>query len=206
MNADNYDVKRELKACYAPHARGFQQVTVPPLRFLQIAGSGDPNVAQSYRDAVETLYVASYSARAIAKRRLERVHTVAPLEGLWTADDPAAFHTRDKSAWNWVMMIAQPDWITPELMDEAVETAASKGAPAVQSLRFQPYDEGLSVQILHIGSYDDEGPTLQRLHDEYIPNEGLVMTGPHHEIYLSDARKTAPDRLRTILRQPVARV
>lgn len=201
---ENFDIKKLFKNLYAPHGRDFQRVMVPPLSFIQVAGKGDPNTAESYREAVETLYMTSYSARAIAKNQLGRVHTVGPLEGLWSAEDPEAFITRDKSAWSWVMMIVQPEWITAEVFAEALAAAAAKGAPAADRAVFQAYDEGECVQILHIGSYDDEGPTLERMHNVFIPGQGLVMTGMHHEIYLSDARKTAPEKLRTILRQPVA--
>lgn len=201
---ENYDLKKERRDLYAPGARAFAQVVVPPMSFLQISGEGNPNTAPAYRLAIETLYMTSYAVRALAKAELGRTHTVAPLEGLWTADDYTAFTTRDKDVWRWTMMIAQPEWITPGMVAEARARAAAKGAPAIDRLTFAEYDEGLSVQILHIGSYDDEAPTLERLHNEYIPAAGLRMTGPHHEIYLSDARKTAPEKLRTILRQPVA--
>ncbi len=128
---------------------------------------------------------------------------VAPLEGLWSAEDPMVFRTRNKSAWDWTMMIAQPEWITPELVDEALAAARKKQFPALSLVRFERYAEGRSAQILHVGSYDDEGPALGRLHDEFLPTNGLAPTGRHHEVYLSDARKTEPARLRTILRQPV---
>jgi hypothetical protein len=101
------------------------------------------------------------------------------------------------------MMIAQPDWITREIVDEALTAAQKKGLPALSLLRFERYAEGRSAQILHVGSYDDEGPTLERLHAEYLPAHGLLPRGRHHEIYLSDFRKTEPAKLRTILRQPV---
>jgi hypothetical protein len=102
------------------------------------------------------------------------------------------------------MMITQPEWITAAMVDEAIRlTVAKKGLPAVERLRFERYAEGLSVQVLHIGSYDDEAPVLERLHHEFMPANGLTFNGRHHEIYLSDSRKTEPAKLRTILRQPV---
>nr|WP_275585544.1 GyrI-like domain-containing protein [Blastococcus saxobsidens] len=188
---------------YAPKPGRFHLVDVPEMAFLMVDGSGDPNVSSAYREAVETLYVTSNAVRAVAKRTLRRVHTVAPLEGLWTAEDLAVFRTRDKSAWDWTMMIAQPDWISAAIVEEALALTRQKQAPALGLLRFERYAEGRSVQILHVGSYDDEGPTLERLHEEYLPASGLRPTGRHHEIYLSDARKTEPARLRTVLRQPV---
>jgi hypothetical protein len=198
-----YDIKKARKDLYAPTPDDFEIVDVPEMAFLMIDGHGDPNTSVAYREAVEALYTASYAVRAAAKTTLERVHTVAPLEGLWSAEDPEVFRTRDKSAWDWTMMIAQPDWITPEMVNEALAAARKKELPALGRVRFERYTEGRSVQVLHIGSYDDEGPTLERLHDEFLPANGLAPTGRHHEVYLSDARKTQPAKLKTILRQPV---
>lgn len=198
-----YDLKKERKDLYAPKPGNFEIIDVPEMTFLLIDGHGDPNTSSAYGEAVEALYAASYAVRAVAKARLGRVHTVAPLEGLWSAEDPEVFRTRDKSAWDWTMMIAQPDWITADMIDEALAAVQKKRLPALGRIRCERYAEGRSVQVLHLGSYDDEGPTLGRLHDEFLPDNGLVPTGPHHEIYLSDARKTEPAKLKTILRQPV---
>jgi hypothetical protein len=201
-----YDVKKERKDLYAPRRGEFAVVDVPTLAFLMVDGHGDPNTEAAYREAVEALFATSYAVRALAKARLGRVHTVGPLEGLWSAADMDTFRTRDKSAWDWTMMIVQPGWITPGLVDEALAAARKKAdRPGLEHVRFEAYAEGRSVQILHVGSYDDEAPTLERLHGEFLPAHGLVPTGRHHEIYLSDARKTEPARLRTILRQPVRR-
>lgn len=200
-----YDIKKDRKALYAPNADDFQLVDVPEMVFLMIDGHGDPNTSPAYRRAVEALYTASYAVRAVAKTSLNRVHTVAPLEGLWSAEDLDAFRTRDKSSWDWTMMINQPDWITPGIVDQALASARKRQRPALERLRFTRFTEGDCVQILHVGRYDDEGPKLARLHDEYLPKNGLVPTGRHHEIYLSDPRKTEPARLKTILRQPVIR-
>jgi hypothetical protein len=169
-----------------------------------VDGHGDPNTSPGYREAVEALYTASYSVRASAKSRLGRVHTVGPLEGLWSAEDMEVFRTREKSAWCWTLMIVQPDWITQELVVESMAAAArKKPSAALDRVRFETYAEGRSVQTLHVGPYDDEGPTLELLHGEFLPANGLVPAGRHHEIYLSDARKVEPARLKTILRQPV---
>lgn len=198
-----YDIKKERRSLYAPKPGGFQIVDVPEMAFLMIDGHGDPNTSPDYREAVEALYASAYAVRAVAVRRVNRVHTVAPLEGLWSAEDPEVFRTRDKRAWDWTMMIAQPDWVTPQMVEEAMASAPKKRLPARDLLRFESYTEGRSVQILHVGSYDDEGPTLARLHDEYLPDNGFAPTGRHHEIYLSDPRRTDAATLRTILRQPV---
>ena len=199
-----YDVKKERKDLYAPKPGCFEVIDVPEMGFLMVDGHGDPNITSAYREAVEALYATSYAVRAVAKTRLERVHTVGPLEGLWSAEDLEVFRTRDKSAWDWTIMIGQPDWISPEVVEDALAAVQKKQLPALRLVRFERYREGRSVQILHIGSYDDEGPMLKRLHGEFLPANGLAPTGRHHEIYLSDARKTQPAKLKTILRQPVA--
>jgi hypothetical protein len=193
----SYDIKKALPALYAPKPGGWHVVDVPELAFLMVDGHGDPNVSPAYADAVAALYTLSYTVRAIAKAELGRVHTVGPLEGLWSADDPAVFAAREKSAWDWTMMISQPAWITPDIVEAAMRKKA------VDGVRFAPYAEGTSVQILHVGSYDDEGPVLAELHREYLPKHGFTFNGRHHEVYLSDPRRTAPEKLRTILRQPV---
>jgi hypothetical protein len=193
-----YDIKTAYPALYAPKPGGFHVVDVPEIAFLMVDGHGDPNVSPAYADAVTALYTLSYTVRAIAKAELGRVHTVGPLEGLWSADDPAVFAAREKSAWDWTMMISQPAWITPDVVE-----AAKRKKKAVDGVRFASYAEGRSVQVLHVGSYDDEAPVLAALHREYLPEHGLTFNGRHHEIYLSDPRRTAPEKLRTILRQPV---
>ncbi|GAB2678692.1 GyrI-like domain-containing protein [Thalassiella azotivora] len=203
---DSYDVKKDLRHLYAPRRGVIEVVDVPALRFLAADGHGDPNTSTDYRAVVEALYTASYAVRAVAKAELGRVHTVGPLEGLWSADDVGVFHARDKAAWDWTMMIVQPEWVTPDVVDAALaRVRATKDLPALSLLRFEEVTEGLSVQTLHVGSYDDEGPVIARMHDEFMPANRLVPRGRHHEVYLSDARRTEPARLRTILRQPVDR-
>lgn len=204
MSTEKYDVKRAYRELYAPSAREFTLVDVPPMRYLAVDGHGDPNTAAEYADAVEALFSVAYAVKFRSKRELGRDFVVAPLEGLWRADDPAAFVARDKSAWDWTMLVAQPDWIDEPLVAAAVTAARAKGdRPALALVHLRELREGPSAQILHIGSYDGEAPTLARLHDEWMPQRGLAFAGDHHEIYLSDARRTAPEKLRTILRQPV---
>ncbi len=178
---------------YRATAREFRILTVPPLSYLAIDGHGDPNT-EGYRRAIETIYPVAYKLK-FASKRAGRDYVVMPLEALWWAEDPSLFTSRrDKSTWEWTLLNLVPDWITPD------DVAAIS-----PDVRLVTLDEGLCVQTLHVGSYDDEGRVLARMHEEFIPAEGLVMTGRHHEIYLSDARKVAPENLRTILRQPVAR-
>src|SRR5690606_6862995 len=136
-------------------------------------------------------------------KALGKDYGVPPLEGLWWADDNSAFTERAKDEWNWTMMIMVPDFISGDMFEAAVAKSGRKLGRTPSSLRLEPFEEGLAVQILHVGSYDDEGPTIRRLHEAYIPQHGLVENGRHHEIYLSDPRKTEPARLKTILRQPV---
>ena len=201
------DLKKEL-GLYAPRRGRFEVVTVPPLRYLMVDGHGDPNTSDEYRDAIQTIFPLAYALKFLSKRSLDRDYTVMPLEALWWADDMAAFTSaRDKSQWRWTVLNLVPDWITDAHVEEATATLRSKGgAPRLDELRVETLDEGLSVQTLHVGSYDDEAPVLAELHDVFIPEAGLTMTGRHHEIYLSDARRAAPEKLRTILRQPVSRV
>lgn len=183
----------------------FRLLEVPPLRYLMIDGSGDPNTSQSYADALATLYPVAYALKFASKQQLQRDYVVPPLEALWWADDMASFTTaRDKSLWSWTVMIMVPEWLSEVDYHDAVAKAAAKGAPSIDLLRMDEPFEGLCVQTLHVGPYDDEGPPLEEMHDRFIPDHGLAMTGAHHEIYLGDPRRTPPTRLRTILRQPVA--
>jgi hypothetical protein len=197
------DFKKALKHLYNPPKR-FETANVPNMRFLMADGHGDPNTAQEYSDVVEALYAVAYKMKFISKKTLEQDYTVPPLEGLWWAEDMATFVTGDKSAWDWTMMIMTPDWIGEEIFDEAIaQVRQAKNPSALSKIRLEGYHEGLSVQIMHIGSYDDEGPVLANMHSEYIPNNGFTENGKHHEIYLSDPRRVAPEKLKTVLRQPV---
>jgi hypothetical protein len=201
------DLKKQIATYAAPRGR-FEIVTVPPLRYLAIDGAGDPNTAQAYADALATLYPVAYALKFLSKRELDRDYVVMPLEALWWSDDMAAFTAaRDKTRWLWTAMILVPDWIDDAHVEVAVQRVRAKGAaPAIDALRVEALDEGLCVQTLHVGPYDAEGPVLEAMHDDFIPEHGLRMTGRHHEIYLGDPRRTAPEKLRTILRQPVERV
>jgi DNA-binding PadR family transcriptional regulator len=198
-----YDVKKAHKELYAPSAKDFAVVDVPEMHYLAVDGRGDPNTAAAYTEAVEALYGVAYTLK-FASKALGRDFVVAPMEGLWRAEDPAAFLERRKDDWEWTMLISRPDWITEDMLAAAVDRVAQRRpSAALEGLRTLTLNEGRCVQILHIGSYDDETPTLERLHREYLPEQGLTFNGDHHEIYLSDARRTAPAKLRTILRQPV---
>lgn len=202
--AAKLDFKREL-ACYTARRDTPQVTVVPDLKYLMIDGHGDPNTPV-YEDAVSALYPVAYKLKFASKKVLDRDYVVMPLEGLWWADDMDAFTAaRDKTHWDWTLMIMVPDWITDEMFTEAVEQVATKDPPArLDDLRLEVLSEGPCVQALHVGAYDDEAALLRYMHEEFIPGQGLRMAGKHHEIYLSDPRRVEPATLRTILRQPVA--
>jgi len=201
--ADKLDLRKTLDA-YRARQGEFRIVDLEPARYLMVDGHGDPNTSRAFAEAIETLYPLAYALKFASKQELERDYVVPPLEGLWDADDRATFTTaRDKSAWDWTLMIRTPDWIDDDLVDTAIARAATKRPPRLSDLRWELLDEGRAVQTLHVGSFDDEGPVLERMHDAFIPQHGLRMTGRHHEIYLSDFRRVPPERRRTILRQPV---
>lgn len=201
------DFKKVHRDLYNPPEK-FVLVDVPEMTFLMVDGHGDPNVAQEYQDAVEALYAVAYKIKFASKKQLGKDYIVPPLEGLWWAEDMDAFTTaRDKSQWDWTMMIMTPGWITSEIYTVAIaQVRKGKNPAALDKVRLESYHEGPSVQILHIGSYDDEGPTLMRLHRNFIPENGYAENGKHHEIYLSDPRRVAPEKLKTVLRQPVRKL
>lgn len=202
--SDKVDLKRELDS-YRARRGEFRWIDVPPRRYLMVDGQGDPNTVPAYPRALATLYPMAYALKFASRRELGRDYVVPPLEGLWWAEDWTAFTTeRDKSAWSWTMLLLIPEWIPDPLIAQAARAARPKLPDGgAELLRWAELDEGRCVQTLHVGSFDDEAPVLARLHDEVIPGAGMVMRGHHHEIYLSDARRVAPERMRTILRQPV---
>ncbi len=197
------DFKKQLKELYAP-PKELVLVEVPEMQYLMVDGQSSPE-SEEYLQAIEALYALAYKLKFMSKLQLERDYVVPPLEGLWWADDLTAYTTdynRDK--WRWTMMIMTPDWITQELFKEAVEVVRKgKNPAALDKVRLESYAEGLSVHIMHIGSYADEAPTIARIHNDFIPANGLKENGHHHEIYLGDPRKVAPEKLKTVLRQPV---
>lgn len=200
---DTYDVKQAHPHLYAPKVGEITIVDVPEFTYLCVDGRGNPNTADSYRHAVEALYTVAYTVRFAAKRDLGRVHVVAPLEGLWWADHLTAFTARAKDTWQWTMMIHQPDWVTSDMVDAAITvSAAKKPNPALNLLRLERFTEGLAVQALHVGPYDDEAPLIEWMHAR-ARERGHELRGKHHEIYLSDPRRVEPAKLKTVLRQPV---
>lgn len=185
----------------------FRVIDVPAMQYLMVDGHGDPNTSKDYADALAALYPVAYKLKFASKRGLERDYVVPPLEALWWAADMAAFTSaRDKSQWDWTAMVMTPDWIAADLFADTVTAVAAKDPPAsLDKVRLETLEEGRCVQTLHIGPYDAEADVLADMHDHFIPEAGLRMSGKHHEIYLSDARRVEPAKLRTILRQPVER-
>lgn len=202
-----YDIKKDPKYSYGMKNRTWDLVEVPRQQFIAIEGHGDPNTSPGYTEAVEALFSVAYAIKFDSKNRLGRDFVVGPLEGLWWADDPTVFITREKEAWSWRLLVAQPEWVDEPMIEKAREAAASKrDNPSIPEIHHFVLEEGTCAQMLHVGSYDDEGPALEDLHTRFVPENGLELVGLHHEIYLSDARRTEPAKLRTILRQPVRRV
>ena len=201
---DKVDFKTSFDGYRAPRGR-FRIVDIPDMQYVMVDGHGDPNTDPAYADALSALYPVAYALKFLSKRELGRDYVVPPLEGLWWADDMDAFTvSRDKTRWDWTMMLMVPDWLDRASFRRAVEQAGARnGAARLEDVRLETLSEGRCVQTLHHGSFDDEGPVLERLHDEFLPENGLRPDGRHHEVYFSDARRVAPDRLRTLLRPPV---
>lgn len=177
-------------------------VEIPARQFLTIDGAGDPNTAEEYRHAIEALYPLAYALRAALKQASGVAYVVMPLEGLWWAEDMRDFTTADKSNWLWTAMIGLPEAVTAAMVQETLPTVTDKKKlVAGDRVRVEEFSEGSAAQILHIGPYATEGPTIARLH-QLIADNGYTLSGKHHEIYLSDPRKADPTKLRTIIRQP----
>ena len=198
------DLKKDLPHLYRPSTREWIEVDVPPTDYLAVDGHGDPNSSPDYRTALELLYTTAYSARAALRARTGDDFVVGPLEGLWTSADPGAFTGRRKDEWDWTMLIPLPELVSEGDVTEGL-AAARRNKPHLphDRLSTRTLHEGRCLQVMHVGSFDDEGPRLARLHEEVMPALGLTFAGPHHEIYLSDPRRVAPERMRTVLRQPV---
>lgn len=201
------DFKREFKELYNPKTGVFSLVEVPKLQYLMVDGQGDPNQVNEYQEAVEALFSISYSLKFHSKNNLGKDYVVPPLEGLWWSDNFDDFRSRRKSLWSWTMMIMVPDWLGEGDFSAAVASVRKKKPSLkLERVRFDSLEEGLSVQIMHIGSYDDETPTLLKLHDQWLPENGFKERLKHHEIYIGDPRKTPPAKLKTVLRQPVQKL
>lgn len=202
---EKYDYKKELAVLYNPPKKAFTFVDVPAMNFLSIEGHGDPNNSLDYQEVVSTLYSVSYTLKfALKGQGID--FGVAPLEGLWWMENMAEFSLERKQDWDWTMMIMQPDFVTAEQVEDACNQAAKKKElSALPRLRFESFHEGLSIQTMYLGAYADEGPTIAQMH-AHLFSQGYETGGKHHEIYLSDPKRTAPEKLKTIIRQPVKKV
>ncbi|WP_370574200.1 GyrI-like domain-containing protein [Methanomethylovorans sp.] len=198
------DLKKELKQLYSPSAKEVSVVEVPPMSYLMINGMGDPNTSKEYTESIEALYAMSYALKFLVKKSADPTdYIVMPLEGLWWADNMAKFCLENKDTWKWTSMIMQPSFVTEAMVSQALEQVEIKqDLSALSKMRFEKYDEGLSAQIMHVGPYSAETPIILKLH-RFIEENGYSLRGKHHEIYLSDPGKTAPDKLKTVIRQPM---
>lgn len=181
-------------------------VDIPEMQYLMVDGKGDPNKEQSYADAIEALYAVAYALKMkiIKKEQPENNFVVMPLEGLWYKDDMSDWSMDNKDEWEWTMMIRMPDFVTEQEINRAITIVRENKNPvSLDKLRFEKYNEGKSVQVMYIGAYADEGPTIANLH-QFAEDQGYELSGKHHEIYLGDPRKTAPEKLKTIIRQPIS--
>ncbi len=197
------DLKKTLKHLYAPSLREVVMVEVPAAHFLMVDGQGDPNTAQEYAAAVEALFTVAYTLKFAVKRSPRAVdYGVMPLEGLWWTDDMATFSVENKAAWQWTMMIRQPDFVSVAMVEAAVtEVRRKKALPGVARLRFEEFNEGWCAQILHRGPFSEEGPAVAQVH-HLIEARGHRLRGKHHEIYLTDIRRAEPRNWKTVVRQP----
>jgi hypothetical protein len=198
---DKVDFKKELKQLYNPSAKEVTIIDVPDMNFLMINGEGAP-ASQQYADAVQTIYPVAYAIKFAIKKAKGVDYGVLPLEGLWYMDDMTKFSVDRKDEWKWTSMIMQPKYVTEDDFKTALEQVKKKNLPAIGKVRFECYHEGKAAQIMHIGPFSTEGPNVMKLHDA-IKASGHQLNGKHHEIYWGDPRKTAPEKLKTVLRQPM---
>jgi hypothetical protein len=202
---EKMDLKKTLKHLYQPSTREIVLVDVPEMNFLMVDGEGDPNTSKLFSDAIEALYPVSYTLKFMVKKGALAIdYGVMPLEALWWADDMSAFATGNKNAWKWTVMIMQPEFVTKKMVDDALEEVARKKKPvSLPLVRFESFNEGKAAQIMYIGPFSEEGPTIEKVH-VFIEGNGGRRVGKHHEIYLNDPRRVAPEKLKTIIRQPMS--
>ena len=205
-----FDFKKEYKEFYMPK-RTPSIVTVPKMNFIAVRGSGDPNDEEGgYKQAIGLLYGIAFTIK-MSKKGDHKIdgyfdYVVPPLEGFWWQDGVIGVDYTNKDSFQWISVIRLPDFVTKEDFDWAVTEAAAKKKQDFSKVEFFTYDEGLCVQCMHIGSYDDEPATVQLMHDFMEQKEyELDITDKrlHHEIYLSDARRVLPENLRTVIRHPI---
>jgi len=195
------DLKAQLKHLYAASADEVQVVEVPPMRFLMVDGAGAPE-GEAFRAAIQTLYSLAYAIKFGMKNAGVAQFPVMALEGLWASgDSPEEFDATARDEWRWTLMVVQPEVVTGGVVSGAVEEIRRKGKPLCE-FRFESFHEGLCAQVLHVGPYSAEAPTIERVRD-FMRQNGYSPNGKHHEVYLGDPRRAAPSKLRTIVRQPI---
>ena len=200
------DFKKTQKELYQPDAKEPVIIEVPEMQFLMIDGMGSPGDSQEYQDALGVLYPVSFRTKFLSKAK-GKDYVVPPLEGLWWADNMDDYLEGNRDKWKWTMMIRQPDWINQDMINEAIGITNEKKpelSKLLPKLRLEKYKEGKAAQIMHIGPYSEEGPTVQKVHDFIQKEEGKFdgLKTKHHEIYLSDPRKANPKTMKTVIRQP----
>lgn len=199
------DLKKEYKQLFNPSAKTPALVEVPKLQYLMLDGTGDPNNTAAYQPKVETLFSLAYTLKFMLKKAGTLDYGVTSLEGLWWVEDYSQFSLAERTNWLWTLLILQPEQVTPaHLAEAAAEVERKKGLELVHQVRLESLEEGTAAQVMHLGPYAAEEPTVKRLH-EFITENGYELTGKHHEIYLSDPRRAAPEKMKTVIRQPVKR-
>ena len=200
------DFKKTMKEFYQPSPKEVVKVNVPKMQFLMIDGKGSPGDSKEYQDALAALYPVAFKIKFISKAQ-GKDYVVPPSEGLWWADDMNDFNDGNRDNWKWTMMIMLPEWITKEMVEEAIKITSEKKPELkehLKKLRLEEFREGNSAQIMHLGPYSEEGPTIAKIHN-FIKENGGSFNGhelKHHEIYLSDPRKADPAKMKTVIRQP----
>jgi hypothetical protein len=203
-----FDFKKEYPELYKPSTKIITIINVPTMKFFMIDGVGDPNTSEEYKHAIECLYAVSYALKMkiVKKQTPSKDYVVPPLEGLWYMDDMRNWDVNNKDSWQWTMMIRIPDFVSKNQIERARTIAQeSKNPIALPLLYIKEYSEGISVQLMHLGRYDAEAPNIAKMH-KYAIDNGYILAGKHHEIYLSDPRKGDPSKRKTILRQPIKKV
>lgn len=201
------DFKKELQDLYKVSSNKVEVVTAPQLNYLMVDGYGDPNNSQLFQSAVEALFSLSYTIKFMLKKGIQQIdYGVMPLEGLWFSDNIKNFSMENKAAWKWTLMIMQPEFVTASIVSMGVEKAGKKkDRPMLDNISFGTMDEGLCAQVLHSGPYSTEPATIARLH-AFIKDNDYSFNGDHREIYLNDMRRTSPEKLKTIIRQPIIKL
>jgi hypothetical protein len=199
---DKIDLKKELKHLYNPSSKEVTDVDVPAMNFLLVDGEGAPTSTQ-YSEAVEALFNVAYALKFMVKKGKGIDFAVMSLEGLWWVEDMTKFSVDRKDDWKWTAMIMQPKYVSADDVNLALEQVKKKkNLPALPKVRFESFKEGSAAQIMYVGPFSAEGPTITKIH-AHIQSSGHTLSGKHHEIYLNNPAKTAPEKLKTVLRQPM---